>query len=61
MSLLELGNVGPVALQSYEEDIENAVREEVVAPLCRDIETDLRLHVHSTHLKGAVVVNPTKI
>ncbi|KAF8732817.1 hypothetical protein HU200_015159 [Digitaria exilis] len=60
MSLLELGNVGPVALQSYEEDIENAVREEVVAPLCRDIETDLRLHVHSTHLKGAVVVNPTK-
>ncbi|CAL5050704.1 unnamed protein product [Urochloa decumbens] len=59
-SLLELGNVGPVALQSYEEDIENALREEVVAPLCRDIETDLRLHVHSTHLKGAVVVNPTK-
>lgn len=27
MSLLELGNVGPVALQSYEEDIENALRE----------------------------------
>ncbi|CAN6208853.1 unnamed protein product [Urochloa humidicola] len=59
-SLLELGNVGPVALQCYQEDIENALREEVVAPLCRDIETDLRLHVHSTHLKGAVVVNPTK-
>ncbi|RCV20061.1 hypothetical protein SETIT_4G026000v2 [Setaria italica] len=59
-SLLELGNMGPVALQSYEEDIENALREEVVAPLCRDIETDLRLHVHSTRLKGAVVVNPTK-
>jgi WASH complex subunit 7 len=33
----------------------------VVAPLCRDIETDLRLHVHSTHLKGAVDVNPTKV
>ncbi|XP_066370406.1 uncharacterized protein [Miscanthus floridulus] len=58
--LLGLGNVGPVALRSYEEDIENALREEVVAPLCRDIETDLRLHVHSTHLKGAVDVNPTK-
>ncbi|OEL37588.1 WASH complex subunit 7, partial [Dichanthelium oligosanthes] len=60
MLLLELGNVELVALQSYEEDIENALREEVVTPLCRDIETDLRLHVHSTHLKGAVVVNPTK-
>ncbi|XP_062233658.1 uncharacterized protein LOC133930903 isoform X2 [Phragmites australis] len=58
--LLGLGNVGPVTLQSYEEEIENALREEVVAPLCRDIETDLRLHVHSTHLKGTVVVNPTR-
>ncbi|KAL6606587.1 hypothetical protein ACP70R_042240 [Stipagrostis hirtigluma subsp. patula] len=58
--LLGLGNVGTVTRQFYEEEIENALREEVVAPLCRDIETDLRLHVHSTHLKGAVVVNPTK-
>ncbi|XP_018679452.2 uncharacterized protein LOC103977914 isoform X4 [Musa acuminata AAA Group] len=33
---------------------------EIVGPLCRDIETDLRLHVHSTYLKGSVVVNPTK-
>ena len=30
-------------------------------PLCRDIETDLRLHVHSAHLKGTVNVNPTKV
>lgn len=29
--------------------------------LCRDIETDLRLHVHSAHLKGTVNVNPTKV
>lgn len=29
--------------------------------MCRDIETDLRLHVHSTHLKGTVAVNPTKV
>ncbi|XP_040380972.1 WASH complex subunit 4-like isoform X2 [Oryza brachyantha] len=60
MSLLTLGNVGKVTLQCYEEEIEHALRKEVVAPLCRDIETDLRLHVHSTHLKGAVFVNPTK-
>ncbi|XP_078173320.1 uncharacterized protein LOC144567139 isoform X4 [Carex rostrata] len=33
---------------------------EIVTPLCRDIEADLRLHVHSTHLKGSVFVNPTK-
>uniref|UniRef100_A0A0D9WLI9 WASH complex subunit 4 N-terminal domain-containing protein n=1 Tax=Leersia perrieri TaxID=77586 RepID=A0A0D9WLI9_9ORYZ len=60
MSLLTLGNVGTVTLQCYEEEIEDALRKEVVAPLCRDIETDLRLHVHSTHLKGTVSVNPTK-
>lgn len=30
-------------------------------PLCRDIETDLRLHVHSAHLKGTVNVNPTMV
>ncbi|GJN01017.1 hypothetical protein PR202_ga18249 [Eleusine coracana subsp. coracana] len=60
MLLLTLANAGPVALQSYVEEIESALKEEVVAPLCRDIETDLRLHVHSTHLKGTVAVNPTK-
>ncbi|KAK3128319.1 hypothetical protein QOZ80_6BG0459880 [Eleusine coracana subsp. coracana] len=60
MLLLKLANAGPVALQSYVEEIESALKEEVVAPLCRDIETDLRLHVHSTHLKGTVAVNPTK-
>jgi hypothetical protein len=35
--------------------------QEVVTPLCRDIETDLRLHVHSAHLKGTVNINPTKV
>ncbi|TVU12764.1 hypothetical protein EJB05_46421, partial [Eragrostis curvula] len=60
MLFLKLANVGSVSLQSYEQEIENALKEEVVAPLCRDIETDLRLHVHSTHLKGTVAVNPTK-
>lgn len=37
------------------------LKQEIVGPLCRDIETDLRLHVHSTYLKGSVVVNPTKV
>ena len=35
--------------------------QEVLLPLCRDIETDLRLHVHSAHLKGTINVNPTKV
>ncbi|XP_072994798.1 uncharacterized protein [Typha latifolia] len=57
---LKLGHVGKFTLQSYEEEIEDTLKSEIIAPLCRDIETDLRLHVHSTHLKGSVSVNPTK-
>lgn len=58
--LLKLGHVGEPAVKSYEKEIEDALKNEIVAPLCRDIETDLRLHVHSAHLKGSVLVNPTK-
>ncbi|OVA07692.1 WASH complex subunit 7 [Macleaya cordata] len=58
--LLKLGHVGKSSMHSLEEEIENAVKNEIIAPLCRDIETDLRLHVHSTHLKGSVHVNPRK-
>ncbi|XXG67338.1 hypothetical protein AAC387_Pa06g0709 [Persea americana] len=58
--LLRQGHVGKFTLQSHEEEIENAVKHEIISPLCRDIETDLRLHVHSIHLKGSVHVNPTK-
>ncbi|WOK95333.1 WASH complex subunit 7-like isoform X1 [Canna indica] len=58
--LLKLGKVGKLTLETYEKEIEYGVKNEIVAPLCRDIETDLRLHVHSTYLKGSVVVNPTK-
>ncbi|KAJ4950569.1 hypothetical protein NE237_027401 [Protea cynaroides] len=58
--LLKLGSVGKFTVRSHEEEIENAVKNEIIIPLCRDIETDLRLHVHSTHLKGSVHVNPRK-
>ncbi|XP_024536240.1 WASH complex subunit 4 isoform X2 [Selaginella moellendorffii] len=44
----------------YEKSIRDCLLTEVVEPICHDIETDLRLHVHSAHLKGAVNVNPTK-
>ncbi|KAI3963386.1 hypothetical protein MKW98_022808 [Papaver atlanticum] len=35
-------------------------KSDIIAPLCKDIETDLRLHVHSTHLKESVPENPRK-
>ncbi|THU58110.1 hypothetical protein C4D60_Mb03t10730 [Musa balbisiana] len=60
LRLLKLGHVGKLTLEAYEKQIEYGVKNEIVGPLCRDIETDLRLHVHSTYLKGSVVVNPTK-
>ncbi|CAM6083172.1 unnamed protein product [Calypogeia fissa] len=58
--LLKSGHADRAVIQSYEREMEDAIEHELVAPLCRDIETDLRLHVHSAHLKGAVNVNPTK-
>eukprot|EP01018_Ginkgo_biloba_P015628 Gb_36999 [translate_table: standard] len=60
MRLLKVGNVHNSSRCSYEKEIEKALRNEIIEPLCRDIETDLRLHVHSAHLKGSVNVNPTK-
>ncbi|XP_068651139.1 uncharacterized protein [Aristolochia californica] len=57
---MKLANVGKLTLQFYEEEIENAVKKEILSPLCKDIETDLRLHVHSANLKGSMHVNLTK-
>ncbi|XP_043716643.1 WASH complex subunit 4-like isoform X2 [Telopea speciosissima] len=58
--LLKVCCVGKFTIHSHEEELENAVKNEIITPLCRDIETDLRLHVHSNHLKGSVHVNPRK-
>lgn len=60
LRLLKVSNVNVSSLDSYEMEIERALSNEIIEPLCRDIETDLRLHVHSAHLKGSVNVNPTK-
>ncbi|ERN13296.1 hypothetical protein AMTR_s00041p00059380 [Amborella trichopoda] len=60
LRLLKFGNVGRLTLRSFEGEIKDALNNEIMVPLCRDIETDLRLHVHSTHIKGSVHVNPTK-
>ncbi|KAG6552860.1 hypothetical protein Mapa_005515 [Marchantia paleacea] len=60
VNLMITGNADLSVIESYEKEMEEAITSELVAPLCRDIETDLRLHVHSAHLKGAVNINPTK-
>ncbi|KAI3901457.1 hypothetical protein MKW92_008196, partial [Papaver armeniacum] len=60
LRLLKHGHVGKSVIHSLEEKIESAVKNDIIAPLCKDIETDLRLHVHSTHLKESVPVNPRK-
>lgn len=58
--LLKRGNTELMILGRYEDELELALIKDVIKPLCRDIETDLRLHVHSAHMKGSVTVNPTK-
>lgn len=35
---------------NYRDTLRQAVMVEIVQPLCRDIETDLRLHIHTKHL-----------
>ncbi|KAF0700829.1 Aste57867_8680 [Aphanomyces stellatus] len=43
---------------AYAAFIEEVVEEELVGPLCMDIENDLRLHVHSVHLDNMETPNP---
>ncbi|CAK4616836.1 unnamed protein product [Aphanomyces euteiches] len=43
---------------AYAAFIEEVVEEELVSPLCMDIENDLRLHVHSVHLDHMETPNP---
>jgi hypothetical protein len=35
---------------NYRDTLRQTVMQEIVQPLCRDIETDLRLHIHTKHL-----------
>lgn len=58
--LLKTGHAGKRTIQSYEKEVESTLKKEIIDPLCRDIETDIRLHVHSTQLRGSVYVNPTQ-
>ncbi|XP_057869447.2 uncharacterized protein LOC131076327 isoform X2 [Cryptomeria japonica] len=60
LRMLKDVNVDDISVDTYETEIERSLTNEIIEPLCRDIETDLRLHVHSANMKGSVNVNPTK-
>ncbi|KAH9317641.1 hypothetical protein KI387_019410, partial [Taxus chinensis] len=60
LRMLKDVNVDDTSVDSYETEIERSLTNEIIEPLCRDIETDLRFHVHSANMKGSVNVNPTK-
>jgi WASH complex subunit 7 len=42
-----------VLIDGYKVELEDALKNQILVPLCRDIETDLRLHIHS-HLEVSV-------
>ena len=43
---------------NYRDILRHAITTEVIQPLCHDIETDLRLHIHTKHLDHMQTVNP---
>lgn len=45
-------------IKAYADFIESVLEEEIVDPLCKDVENDLRLHVHSVHLDHLEAPNP---
>lgn len=45
-------------VKAFAEFIESVLEEEIVDSLCKDVENDLRLHVHSVHLDHLDAPNP---
>ncbi|RHZ12029.1 hypothetical protein DYB37_005167 [Aphanomyces astaci] len=45
-------------VEAFASFVEEVVEDELVVPLCMDIENDLRLHVHSVHLEHMETPNP---
>lgn len=43
---------------NYRTILVNLLKQEIIQPLCRDIENDLRLHIHTKHLDHMAVINP---
>ena len=52
-------HVDPVPFfQNLRKHMHTVLKEQIIEPLSRDIETDLRLHVHTKHLDHMQAVNP---
>eukprot|EP00981_Chlorochromonas_danica_P012186 scaffold4610_cov180-Ochromonas_danica.AAC.3 len=45
-------------VQNFHKVICDPLKVEIIEPLCKDIETDLRLHIHTKHLDHMVALNP---
>ena len=58
--ILLCGTATPELLEGFEAEMQLALEEEILGPLCTDVETDLRLHIHSARLTGVVDVNPVQ-
>lgn len=43
---------------NYRDKLRDTVRDEIVRPLCSQIETNLRLHIHTKHLDHMQTLNP---
>lgn len=58
--LLVAGGAPEDVVKEHESELREIFEDAIVKPLCREIETDLRLHLHSVRLVGAVEVNPAR-
>lgn len=58
--LLVRGTATPELFEGFEAEMQLALDEEILGPLCTDVETDLRLHIHSARLTGVVDVDPVQ-
>ena len=59
-ALLRQGGCPAGVVAAHEAELRSVLLAAVVAPLCTEAETDLRLHLHSARLAGAVEVSPDK-
>lgn len=59
-TLLMRGGATNEEMAMFENYLELCMDREIIEPLCRDIETDLRLHLHSARIVGVADFNPIK-
>lgn len=59
-TLLMRGGATNEEMAMFENYLESCLDREIIEPLCRDIETDLRLHLHSARIVGVAEFNPIK-